>query len=174
MSFTTTHNYPSKELTGDYVRGGIGVLICGAPLVFADSMPVAAWFLIILVAVFGGFVLRTAIRNFTWIKAEPEGIRTIGILGKAIRWEEISKVKLRYFSTKRDRSGGWMQMKVTGRGKTIELDSALTDFEDLARRVGEAAVDARAAMDETTRANFALMGIDLIDFANTEPDETPS
>jgi hypothetical protein len=171
MSFSSTHYYPAKELTGDYLRGGAGAALCATPLVIADSVTVASYFLWPLVVLFGGFVVRTGLKQFTWIAMEPEGIRTAGIWRKEIRWEEIRRIKMRYFSTKRDRTDGWMQVKVTGAGGALAFDSTVTGFDDLARRLAEAGVVARAEMDETTRANFELMGISLVDLANDGPGE---
>lgn len=166
MSFSSTHYYPVKELTGDYLRGSGGAALCAAPLVIADSVTIASYFLWPLVILFGGFVVRTALKQFSYISVEPEGIRSAGILRKEIRWEDLRRIRLRYFSTKRDRTDGWMQVKVSAGRRSLEFDSTLTDFEDLARKLAEAGVRFRAEMDETTRANFELMGISLVGLAN--------
>lgn len=169
---STMHYYPSKELIGDYIRGVIGVVICATPIVLTGSMPVAGWILGFLVLLFAGFIIRTALRHYTRIKMDDLGLTSSGIMTKQIAWPDISRVKMRYYSTKRDRTEGWMQLKITGaRGRTIEMDSILTDFQSIINKLGTAAVQASAAMDETTRANFALMGIDLLELANEEPGE---
>ncbi|MEQ8709578.1 MAG: hypothetical protein RIC36_11335 [Rhodospirillales bacterium] len=173
MVTSTMHYYPSKELIGDYVRGAIGMAICATPIILTGSMPVAGWILGFLVLLFAGFIIRTALRHYNRIGMDDTGLTSFGIARKQVTWTEIRKVKMRYYSTKRDRTEGWMQLKVTGqRGQTIEMDSILTEFQSIITRLGAAAVSAGAAMDETTRANFALMGIDLLELANEEPGET--
>mgnify|MGYP003626696624 FL=1 len=173
MVTSTMHYYPSKELIGDYIRGAIGVVICATPIVLTGSMPVAGWILGVLVLLFAGFIIRTALRHYTRVAMDDLGLTSSGIIRKQIAWTDVSKVKMRYYSTKRDRTEGWMQLKITGqRGRTIEMDSILTDFQSIISKLGTAAVQAGAIMDETTRANFALMGIDLLELANAEPEDT--
>jgi hypothetical protein len=83
----------------------------------------------------------------------------IGAGKKSMAWCVVRQVRLDYYSTRRDGQGGWMQMKISGPGGHIRIDSALDGF---ARLAGEAAANAAAqgiAMTETTRGNLKAMGV---------------
>ena len=57
----------------------MGAALCATPRVIADSVTIASYFLWPLVVLFGGFVVRTGLKQFSWISVEPEGIRSAGI-----------------------------------------------------------------------------------------------
>ena len=69
-------------------------------------------------------------------------------------------MKLSYFSTKRDRSDGWMQLSLGSTGsRTLRVDSALEGFYDIVERAARAAETAGLPLSVATLANLRSMGI---------------
>ena len=60
----------------------------------------------------------------------------------SIEWDRLDRLKLSYFSTKRDRSDGWMQLTVgSAGGRTVKIDSSLDGFHDVVERAARAAAE---------------------------------
>jgi hypothetical protein len=155
----TRYTYPPKAVVGDYLRAGAGLAVTGGPAVFVPTATPVTAILGVLAALFGIFGLRTALRQFTVIEMSDKAISMIGAGKKSMAWCDVRQVRLDYYSTRRDGQGGWMQMKISGPGGHIRIDSALDGF---ARLAGEAAANAAAqgiAMTETTRGNLKAMGV---------------
>jgi len=154
--------YPRQTLWADYVRAGAGVVLCGAPLLLFE---VNRWLAVILCAGFGLFAVffvRTALRHRTRYVLGPDTLCADGPAGTLVEWSRIDRMKLSYFSTKRDRSDGWMQLTVgsTG-GRTVKVDSSLEGFHDIVERAAHAAETSGLALSQATRANLRAMGIVL-------------
>ncbi|MBX3499720.1 MAG: hypothetical protein KF889_09770 [Alphaproteobacteria bacterium] len=164
---TGRYRYRTKDLFGDYARAAAGALICLAPAVFVDSNSVTLGLAAVglLFVVFG---LRTALRQATEIVVDDQGMAAVGPLPRRIEWKAVQRVKLSYYTTRRDRQGGWMHMTLSGHGGTIRIDSALEGFDDIARRVGRTAQENGAELSDTTRANFAALNIVLPDTPATD------
>src|SRR3546814_11519544 len=93
-----------------------------------------------LAVLFTVYLIRTALRSATTVEVDATGLRTTGPLGRAIRWGDLTGIELRYFATRRDKEGGWMQMQLQAGGRTNALESTPEDFPVVAERaVGEAA-----------------------------------
>lgn len=159
---TGRYRYRTQDLLGDYARAAAGALICLAPVVFVGSngVTLALAAVGLLFVVFG---LRTALRQATEIAVDDQGIAAVGPLSRHIDWDAVRRVKLSYYATRRDRQGGWMHMTLSGQGGSIRIDSALDGFDGIARRAGRAALENRAEISDTTRANFAALDIALPD-----------
>jgi len=151
--------YPGKALAGDYLRAGGGLAATGGPAVFLPTALPVTVVLAALAILFTIFALRTTLRQFTVIEMSDEAIAMVGAAGKRLAWCDVRELRLDYYSTRRDREGGWMQMRISGPTGHIRIDSALDGFAGL---VGEAAVQAAAhgiETTETTRGNFQALGI---------------
>lgn len=153
------HRYPQKSLYADYGRSAVGTILTGIPIIVADLSMVPGLLIGALVLLFLVYGLRTARRHLTVIDVSEIGVRELGPLGSAIPWEELREVQLRYYSTRRDRKDGWMQLKVVGAGGKIGIDSTLEGFDAVVRHVAEAAHRQRLELNETTRENLQGMGI---------------
>ncbi|HEY9568585.1 MAG TPA: hypothetical protein VIR38_10880, partial [Thalassobaculum sp.] len=104
-------------------------------------------------------LVRTALRGATTVEVDAAGLRTTGPLARAIRWDDLTGIELRYFATRRDKEGGWMQMKLQGGGRTISLESTLEDFAVVAGRAVGAAASNRLALSQATRENLRALGL---------------
>ncbi|MEE8444994.1 MAG: hypothetical protein V3S44_06555 [Alphaproteobacteria bacterium] len=155
----STHHYPPGALYGDYMRAGVGLVVTGGPLLFLRPTAVVAAVLGCLAALFAFFALRTACRQMTVIEVTPEAIRTRGPGGRRFAWGDIERVRLDYYSTRRDSANGWMQLKLMAGRRQIRIDSTVDDFARVAASVAGAAAVSGAAMTDTTRGNFQALGI---------------
>jgi hypothetical protein len=152
--------YPRQTLWADYIRAGAGVVLCGAPLLLLE---VNRWLALILCAGFALFALffvRTALRHRTRYVLGPDTFCADGPAGTLVEWNRIDRLKLSYFSTKRDRSDGWMQLTVgSAGGRSVKVDSSLDGFHDIVERAARAAEASGLVLSEATRANLRAMGI---------------
>lgn len=154
--------YPRQTLWADYIRAGIGAVLCGLPLLLID---VNRWIAAILLAgfvLFAAFFVRTALRHRTRYVLGPDTLCADGPAGSLVEWGRLDRMKLSYFSTKRDRSDGWMQLAVgSAGGRTVKVDSALDGFYDIVERAARAAESAGLELSTATRVNLRSMGISV-------------
>ena len=76
-----------------------------------------------------------------------------------IAWDRLDRMKLAFYSTRRDRKSGWMQLQLGAGGARLSLDSRLDGFDRLVRHAAIAA-DARGLeLSQATVANLQALGI---------------
>jgi hypothetical protein len=154
--------YPRQTLWADYIRAGIGAVLCGLPLLLID---VNLWVALILGAgfvLFALFFARTALRHHTRYVLGPDTLCADGPAGTLVEWNRLDRMKLSYFSTKRDRSDGWMQLAIgSAGGRTVKVDSALDGFYDIVERAARAAEAVGLELGQATRVNLRSMGISV-------------
>ncbi|WP_421995642.1 hypothetical protein [Reyranella sp.] len=152
--------YPRQTLWADYARAGAGVLLCGGPLVL---LSVNRWLGLVLLlgfALFALFLVRTALRHHTRYILADDTLCADGPIGTVVEWSRLDRFKLSYYSIKRDRNDGWMQLAVgSAGGRLLKVDSSLDGFHDIVERAAEAAEAADVPLSEATRANLRAMGI---------------
>lgn len=163
-------HYPVKALALDYAGGACGFSLCGGLLAVASPAPVAGGFLAAATALFLVYLVRTVCRQLTHIELDEAGIRARGPLGADIRWENLRSMQLDYYSTRADREGGWMQLRLRGAGRmrrnvrtvrtvqTMRLDSDLDGFADLVRAVAAEASRRDIALDAGSLTNLRALG----------------
>lgn len=161
------HRYPLESLTGDYLRAAAGILFCGGPLLLVD---VGFWPLLILgglTVLFAYFAWRTWQRHTTLLTIDDTGLATRSIAPPHFPWQkadlpwpDLKRYKLSYFSTKRDRTGGWMQLTLHGKGRKFQIDSAIEGFDEVARHAFKAARHNGVSLSDTTLGNLGAIGID--------------
>ena len=164
----TELTYPFNALRGDYVRAAIGLVLTLCP---AGAIPLGApadYVLLPAAALFALFGLRTWRRQRCRVHLSKARISIFRPRQVSLDWQGIRTVKLSYFSTRPDRSGGWMQLTLQGddpqrdgRSRTIRVDSGLDGFLDVAGRAA-AIVDANALpVSAATRVNFQALGLEI-------------
>ncbi len=112
------YRYPGTALRGDYIRAGAGIAICALPLIYAP--PLGGVFVVFggLIAMFAIYGLRAWARQMTVVDVTETVVSAAGpriISGRlasrvTLAWDELSAVKLSYYSTKRERTDGWMNL----------------------------------------------------------------
>jgi hypothetical protein len=164
----TELRYPPEALRGDYIRAGIGlVLTLGPALAIPLSSP-ANYLLLPAAALFLAFGWRTWRRQKTRLAVTADGISLFCSQRVSLSWTQVQSVRLSYFSTQRDRTGGWMQLTLKGidpqrpgKLRAIHVDSTLPGFEIVARAAAAAAIHNGLTLSDATRANFGAAGFDL-------------
>jgi hypothetical protein len=152
-------HYPRRALRSAYVLAGVGMLIGFGPLLVGQPAPVVRWLLGAMGLLFLVYFARTVVRQRTRIELDASGIGARGPLGAAIRWDEVRAVRLNYYSTRSDRSGGWMEFIVQGPRRSIRIESTLEDFVTLVRETVRETAARGIALDERSRVNLAALGV---------------
>lgn len=150
-------HYPLRALAFDYAGSIAGLACTSGPVVFMRLATPVAWVLGAAAALFLVYFGRTVCRQLTHIELDEAGIRARGPLGAAIRWEELCSLRLEYYSTRSDREGGWMQLKLRDGQRTIRIDSELEGFVAVVERAAQAAAQRGLARDASTAANLAAL-----------------
>ena len=158
---TGQYRYPLKNLVGDYIRATAGITFSALPLFAVNAGPVVTALLGALVLLFSVFAARTLLRHATIIEMTTTGIASVGPTKRRLSWEGIKTVQLSYFSTWRDKSKGWLQLKLTGSEGTLRIDSNLNGFDEVAASVAECAARNEALMNDVTIGNFGALGISV-------------
>ena len=160
---TTTHRYPRQSLTGDFIRAGAGLALTLGPALAVPATSVAQFILLPLALLFAVFGVRTWQRSVAVITVTAEGISLSSPWRARLAWQNLRDVRLNYYSTKFDRTGGWMQLMLKGDGGpdggTIRLDSTVDGFNDIARQAADAARAAGLDLSESTWMNLGALGI---------------
>ena len=149
--------YPARALAADYARAATGIALFLGALALLRPAAAVAWALAAGAALFLVYFARTVCRQLTRIELDEAGILTRGPFGAAIRWEELRSLRLDYYSTRRDREEGWMQLKLRDARRTIRIDSDLAGFAELARVAAGRARQCGLEIDESTRSNLSAL-----------------
>ena len=151
--------YSTAALNGDLIRAAIGFVLCAAPMALVSLEP---WMLLLLAApasLFVVFGVRTWLRRRIRIAIDDAGVTLTGVASARIAWDELKRFKLSYFSTRRDRSNGWMQLKLRGPSGRLSIDSNLEGFNDVCRRAFRAATDNDVELSSASLRNLAELGL---------------
>jgi hypothetical protein len=154
----SVHRYERRALLSDYVRSAVGVLLTAGPLLLARPAAPMMAVLGVLAGLFALYGARTWIKSATRITLDETGIRAAGPRSAMVRWGGLERIRIDYYSTRRDRTKGWMQMKLVGDGGTLRLDSSLEGFAEIAGRAAREATRLGIALPAATRTNLAALG----------------
>lgn len=153
--------YPGDALKADALRaaGGLAVTLGPLALVGFDAHPVVAVPMLAGAGLFGWLGLRTLARHQARYSLRPDGLGfQTNFVATILRWDQITGVKLRYYSTKKDKSGGWMQLTLLAGRRRHSIESQLTGFDAIAARVAELVVERGLPVDTATKENFLSLG----------------
>src|SRR3546814_15024359 len=95
---------------------------------------------------------------FRSVEVGDRGIVARGPLGGAIAWPDLEDLRLRYYSTRRDRTQGWMHMTLKSGGRTLTLESTISGFDDIAEPASEAARGNGLKLHDATLENLVALG----------------
>jgi len=151
--------YPAGAIAADYVRAAIGVGFCGTPVLFVGPTGIGGITLSAFAALFLVYGARTALRHVTRVELSEEGLRLAGPWPRHVKWADLQGFSLKYYATRRDREGGWMQLRVTDARAAIGVDSTLEGFPEVVRRAVAAAQAVGLEPTAATRDNLAAMRI---------------
>jgi len=161
----TCYAYPTSAMFGDYFRAAVGFVPTATILAIMPVGLVAATVLGGLATLFAVFGVRTIVRQGTRFEITKSALRASGLRRTSIAWTELDSMTLAYYSTRRDRRDGWMQLELRSGWKKVRLDSRIEGFADLVSRSASAAKVRGLTLNAATSANLAALGASL----HTEP-----
>jgi hypothetical protein len=153
------YNYSSGAMLGDYLRAAAGLAPVAVMFATVSVGTVPAVILGGFAAIFGAFGVRTGLRHGTIIELSESGVRAVGLRRATIPWAALDRMKLAYYSTRRDRKAGWMQLQLGAGAARLTLDSRLNGFEQLVRQAAIAAGLRDLELSEATAANLQALHI---------------
>jgi hypothetical protein len=156
---TTRHAYPASAMVGDYLRAAAGLVPVGILFATLPVGAVAAGVLGSFAAIFGAFGLRTALRHGTSVEMTDTELRARGLRRSTIHWDELDHMRLAYYSTRRDRRSGWMQLDLRAGGARVRLDSRIDGFDQVVHRAAAVAAARGLPLNEATWSNLQALGI---------------
>jgi len=151
------HRYPTRMLLEDYARGAAGLLFLAIALVPMHWALHLVFGLVALLLL--GFGARTVLRGRSRIVLGEDAIAVVGPFGKRLPWAALSGLKLRYFSTRRDRKRGWMELTLSGPDARLTIESQIDGFETIVRRAAAAAKARGLSVDASTEGNLAALDV---------------
>ncbi len=154
-----TYTYARKEILKEYRHAGMGFCASLVPLLLLRPSSVIVYILGSMVCLFAVYGIRALDRGRLHIRLTEKEICATGIRTKSIKWEELEQVKLNYFSTRRDRENGWMQLKLNGRGVRLRIESTVTDFEGLVDTCASIALSKGLSLDPASIRNLQALGV---------------
>ena len=155
----TRHTYPVPALFGDYLRAAAGLIPAVAVPAIAPVGIFEATLLGGVALLFAAFGIRTALRQFTCIEVTAAALRVSGALRTKISWDELDRMRLAYYSTRRDGRDGWMQLELRSGWSTLRVDSRIIGFSELVTSSAQAAAMRGLQLDPATSANLQVLGI---------------
>jgi hypothetical protein len=158
----TVYRYPPRSLIGDYLRAGGGLLVGIGVLAVSPSSVVVLIIFGGVVLLFGWFAARTFDRHMTQVMIGPEGIVSSGIRTRALAWDHMNRLKLRYFGTRRQQKGadGFMILTLKGQPSSLSFESDIEGFEEIARHAALAARRNGVSVDPASAGNLLAIGVD--------------
>lgn len=151
------HRYPARSLMEDYARGAAGLVFLAVACVPMH------WVLHLLfgliAALLLSFGIRTYLRGRSRIVLDGAGIAVVGPIAKRLGWDTLDQLKLRYFSTRRDRKRGWMELTLKGGGTKLAVESQIDGFETIVRTAAKVASERGLAVDPSTEGNLAALDV---------------
>jgi hypothetical protein len=155
----TYFRYPMRSLFWDYVRAVAGFLFFAMPIAIGKPGPIFITILGAAALLFFLYGLRTLMMQFIAFELREDGLFVHGLRKRFFAWAEMSALKLRYFSTvreksRRDMDRGWMELKISGPPGAVRLDSDLTGFKDIVEAVAAVVERHSVKLDETTAENL--------------------
>jgi hypothetical protein len=166
----TELRYPLSALLWDYARGIGGIVICFVILVTNEWHNQLVWLFVGLTILFAIYTMTTLAKNLARFRVSEEGIECGAFRKRTIRWGELSELALRYYPTSRSRKKGWMTLTLKARPAaggagprpraetSLQIDSTLPGFSEIASRAAHAARENRLTVDRVTADNLAAIG----------------
>jgi hypothetical protein len=162
-SDATRFGYPASAMAGDYLRAAAGLVPTLLLLSTVSVGTVAGIVLGGFAMIFAAFAIRTGLRHGTVIEVDAIELRASGLRPVTIPWDGLDRMKLAYYSTRRDRKSGWMQLELGAGRARLGLDSRLDGFDRLVRHAAMAAAERGLQLSEATAANLQALGIRVPD-----------
>ena len=152
-----------NTLRGDYLRGAIGLFVTVGLLIAATKITIFQYLFSAGALLFFGYYLTTAQRHLTTFSFSNDTFQANGPLGKNISLPAVIDIRLRYFSTRKDRTGegGWFELTIRDPKSKISVDSTINGFDQIMQHCVDIIHQNKLAPSETTIENFSSAGFPL-------------
>jgi hypothetical protein len=162
----SAHRYPAYVLVHDGARCSFALGLSVAPLALLDTAPVVTALFACLATIFALVGLRDVAVHLQRFRLGEDGIIADGPADgsrrRHLRWSELQRVTLAFYSTRHDRDSGWFELKLAARAwPTIRMDSRIEGFGVVAAHVAGAIRCHHLAPDPATVHNFRALGIPI-------------
>jgi hypothetical protein len=157
----TCYVYPTSAMYGDYIRAAAGLVPTVAILATMHVGMITAAVLSGFGVLFAVFGVRTIARHGTRFDITELGLRASGLGRTSINWEELDRMTLAYYSIRRDRRHGWMQLELRSGWKKVRVDSRIEGFAELVGKSARAAASRGLTLNAATLTNLAALGESL-------------
>ena len=154
----TEHRYPPSAMVRDCMVSGAGLALSLPPMVMLDLPAVTLGIFGLTSLCFAAYGLGVVRRRRLRVGIDEDGL-SFSPPRRYIAWNEITRFRLAWFSTRRDGARGWMELKVQSRAATLRVDSRLDRFQELVGHVWCAASRQGVEADPTTRVNLDALGV---------------
>jgi hypothetical protein len=153
------HRYPPRKLIREYVTAAIGFTVVVVPIVFGGPGPFFFAVLSAVAALFFVYGVRTLALQLTAYELRTDGIASHGPRRRFFAWADITGIRLRYYSTQRDKSqrdlkSGWLELRITGPAGKLRIDSTVSGFDEILVAAADAARARQLELDEMTKENL--------------------
>lgn len=165
----SVHRYAARAIRGDLLRAVAGFVLTAVPCAATSESPIAAGIFGLLATLFFAFGVRSYSRRFALVLVTEDGVifcplgerspQIPGFRHGRVAWRDIQAMRVRFFSTKRDRSEGWMELRLADGKDRLTIDSTIEGFETVVARAALAAKRSDVALDDTTLANLDSLRI---------------
>ena len=154
------YRWPANALRGDFLRMGLCLSVCVLFLALVPATSIAFFALAALTIAFGAYFAQTLLRARTTLTLVPEGLAAAGIFGtRVIRWDALDQFALRYYTLRRDKEAGWLDLKLGCPGFSITIDDRLDGFRPILERAWAAASSRDIGLSSSTYANLTAAGL---------------
>jgi uncharacterized membrane protein len=161
----SVHQYTVMASLQDLLCGFTGLSIC---LALLSIVPTTGWLalgLMVSALLFFFYLIKVCARCRSRIEVDGKFLRVFTTRGsenasRCIAWDELDRLELAYFCTRRDGRGGWLQLRLSAGTCTVRLDSRLTGFECVLARAIDAARTCGVVLGSATASNLASIGFE--------------
>jgi hypothetical protein len=169
MTDQTLHTaYERRPLLADFARSAAGLLFTLGPALFLNPIPALFWIFLAAGMLFLAFGVKTAQKWVTKVSMTAETLTVSTPFTASLAWKELRTAKLRFYATRRKSRKGWMQLTLKDGRTRIVLDSALQDFDTVAKYAARWILENDIELDIPSRENFLALGIRLDRNTDTE------
>lgn len=153
--------YERGPLLADFARSGAGLFFTLGPALFLNPIPVLFWIFLAAGMLFLAFGVKTAQKWVTKVEMTADNLTVSTPFSASLAWKDLNAAKLRFYTTRRKSRKGWMQMTLRDGRAKIVLDSALADFDLVAKYAARWITRNDLELDIPSRENFLALGIRL-------------
>ena len=162
MTDQTLHSaYDRQPLLADFARSAAGMVFTLGPALFLNPIPVLFWIFLAAGMLFLAFGVKTAQKWVTRIAMTADTLTVTAPFKASLAWKDLKSAKLRFYATRRKSRKGWMQLSLKDGRSRIVLDSALADFDSVAKYAARWIKENHLELDIPSRENFLALGIRL-------------